>query len=91
MNMAFELKAARLADIPLQEASLNIWDTKYRLKTKSGDPVDRDVEPQPLRVLRCFQRDVPEGQHIRHGEGQRRERQEEPGAGGHLSAWWCWR
>ena len=38
MNMAFELKATRLADIALQEASFNIWDTKYRLKTKSGEP-----------------------------------------------------
>ena len=44
MNMAFELKATRLADIALQEASLNIWDTKYRLKTKAGDPVDRDID-----------------------------------------------
>ena len=40
MNMAFELKASRLADIALQEASLDIWDKKYRLKTKSGEPVD---------------------------------------------------
>ena len=40
MNMAFELKATRLADIALQEASLNIWDTKYRLKTKAGLALD---------------------------------------------------
>ena len=48
--MALELKAERLADIPLQEASLNIWDTKYRLKTKSGEPVDRDIDATYDRV-----------------------------------------
>jgi ribonucleoside-diphosphate reductase alpha chain len=50
MSMALELKAERLADIPLQEASLNIWDTKYRLKTKSGEAVDRDIEATYERV-----------------------------------------
>jgi ribonucleoside-diphosphate reductase alpha chain len=50
MKMALELKAERLADIPLQEASLNIWDTKYRLKTKSGEAVDRDIEATYERV-----------------------------------------
>src|SRR5690606_25087658 len=50
MSMALELKAERLADIPLQEASLNIWDTKYRLKTKSGEPVDRDIDATYERV-----------------------------------------
>jgi ribonucleoside-diphosphate reductase alpha chain len=54
MNMAFELKATRLADIALQEASLNIWDTKYRLKTKSGDPVDRDIDGTYERVARAL-------------------------------------
>ena len=54
MNMAFELKAARLADIPLQEASLNIWDTKYRLKTKSGEPVDRDIDGTYQRVAKAL-------------------------------------
>jgi ribonucleoside-diphosphate reductase alpha chain len=54
MNMALELKATRLADIPLQEASLNIWDTKYRLKTKSGEPIDRDIEGTYERVARAL-------------------------------------
>src|SRR5688500_1256386 len=54
MNMAFELKATRLADIALQEASLNIWDTKYRLKTKSGDPVDRDIDGTYQRVAKAL-------------------------------------
>ncbi|HET7609160.1 MAG TPA: ribonucleotide reductase N-terminal alpha domain-containing protein, partial [Gammaproteobacteria bacterium] len=54
MNMAFELKATRLADIALQEASLNIWDTKYRLKTKSGEPVDRDIDGTYQRVAKAL-------------------------------------
>jgi ribonucleoside-diphosphate reductase alpha chain len=54
MNMAFELKAKGLADIALQEASLNIWDTKYRLKTKSGDPVDRDIDGTYERVAKAL-------------------------------------
>ena len=54
MNMAVELKAARLADIALQEASLNIWDTKYRLKTKAGDPVDRDIDGTYERVAKAL-------------------------------------
>ena len=54
MNMAFELKATRIADIVLQEASLNIWDTKYRLKTKSGEPVDRDIDGTFERVAKAL-------------------------------------
>src|SRR5262245_18648065 len=54
MNMAFDLKATRLADIALQEASLNIWDTKYRLKTKSGEPVDRDIDGTYERVAKAL-------------------------------------
>ncbi len=54
MNMAFELKARGLADIALQEASLNIWDTKYRLKTKAGDPVDRDIDGTYERVAKAL-------------------------------------
>ena len=29
-----------VVDIPLQPASYDIWDKKYRLKAKSGEPVD---------------------------------------------------
>jgi ribonucleoside-diphosphate reductase alpha chain len=54
MNMALELKATRLADIALQEASLNIWDTKYRLKTKAGDAVDADINGTYERVARAL-------------------------------------
>ncbi len=50
MSIALELDGARLADIPLQAASLDIWDTKYRLKTRSGEPVDQSMDSTWERV-----------------------------------------
>ncbi len=50
MSIALELDGARLADIQLQAASLDIWDTKYRLKTRSGEPVDQSMESTWERV-----------------------------------------
>ncbi len=37
-------------DIPLQDASLDIWDKKYRLKSKSGEILDQDVDATWQRV-----------------------------------------
>jgi ribonucleoside-diphosphate reductase alpha chain len=54
MNTAFDLAATRPGDIPLQPASLNIWDTKYRLKTKTGEPVDGAIEDTYRRVARAL-------------------------------------
>jgi ribonucleoside-diphosphate reductase alpha chain len=54
MNTAVEIAAEGLADIPFQEASLNIWDTKYRLKTKSGEPIDRDLNATYGRIARAL-------------------------------------
>ena len=50
MSIAVELDGVRLADIPLQAASLDIWDTKYRLKTRSGEPVDQSMDSTWERV-----------------------------------------
>jgi ribonucleoside-diphosphate reductase alpha chain len=33
-----------VVDIPLQPASYDIWDKKYRLKAKSGEPVDLTID-----------------------------------------------
>lgn len=40
--------------IPLQPASYDIWDKKYRLKAKSGDPVDGSVDETYQRVARAL-------------------------------------
>ncbi|KGI78837.1 NrdJa [Oleiagrimonas soli] len=40
--------------IPLQPASQDIWDKKYRLKTKTGEPVDVEVDDTWKRVARAL-------------------------------------
>jgi ribonucleoside-diphosphate reductase alpha chain len=54
MKTALEFNASKVADLPLQEASLTIWDTKYRLKTKSGAPIDSDIQGTYERVARAL-------------------------------------
>ena len=41
-------------DIPMQPASMDIWDKKYRLKTKDGQAVDPDIDGTYLRVARAL-------------------------------------
>ncbi|MFK8079260.1 MAG: LAGLIDADG family homing endonuclease [Granulosicoccus sp.] len=40
--------------LPLQETSLDIWDKKYRLKTKDGQNVDETVQDTFKRVARAL-------------------------------------
>ncbi len=54
MKSVLELNAAKIADIPLQDASLNIWSTKYQLKKKSGEPVDKDIQGTYERTARAL-------------------------------------
>jgi ribonucleoside-diphosphate reductase alpha chain len=42
------------ATIPLQPASLDIWDKKYRLKSKQGEAVDADIDSTYRRVARAL-------------------------------------
>ena len=42
------------AEIPLQPASYDIWDKKYRLKAKSGEPVDATIDETYQRVARAL-------------------------------------
>jgi len=44
----------RISEIPLQEASLDIWSTKYRLKTKDGEPVDADIDATYKRIANAL-------------------------------------
>ncbi len=41
-------------EIALQDASLDIWDTKYRLKTKSGEAVDANIDGTYQRVAKAL-------------------------------------
>jgi len=54
MKTALELKAVKVSELPLQPASRGIWDTKYRLKSKSGEPVDVDIQGTYERVARAL-------------------------------------
>lgn len=40
--------------IPLQETSLEIWDSKYRLKSKDGTPIDDAIDDTYQRVARAL-------------------------------------
>ncbi|MEH6607506.1 MAG: adenosylcobalamin-dependent ribonucleoside-diphosphate reductase [Pseudomonadales bacterium] len=41
-------------DIPLQAASLDIWDKKYRLKDKAGNAVDADIDATYRRIAHAL-------------------------------------
>jgi len=40
--------------VPMQPASLDIWDSKYRLKTKAGEPVDQSLDDTWRRIARTL-------------------------------------
>jgi len=42
------------ADITFQDASLDIWDKKYRLKAKDGRIIDQDIDATYQRVARAL-------------------------------------
>lgn len=41
-------------DIPIQDVSLDIWDKKYRLKSKQGEHVDKNIDDSFVRVARAL-------------------------------------
>ena len=43
-----------VTEIPLQNASLDIWDKKYRLKTKDGLAIDNSIDETYKRVARAL-------------------------------------
>jgi len=56
MTTTAQLEAVptRVADIPLQAASQDIWETKYRLKAKDGSPVDDTIDSTYQRIARAL-------------------------------------
>ncbi|WP_250628650.1 LAGLIDADG family homing endonuclease [Pinirhizobacter soli] len=54
MSIVRAQAAAHDSAIPLQPASHDIWDKKYRLKAKSGEPVDADVDGTYQRVAKAL-------------------------------------
>ncbi|MBL4797868.1 MAG: adenosylcobalamin-dependent ribonucleoside-diphosphate reductase [Oleispira sp.] len=47
------LEGAESFSLPLQDASMDIWDSKYRLKTAQGKPLDQDIEATFQRVAQA--------------------------------------
>lgn len=47
-------KSTSVLDIPLQDASYDIWEKKYQLRTKSGEAVDPDIKGTFSRVAKAL-------------------------------------
>jgi len=63
-----QLKAvtATVTEIPLQSASIDIWDRKYRLKSKLGDVIDETIDATFQRIARALAA-------VEEGEGKQQQ------------------
>jgi ribonucleoside-diphosphate reductase alpha chain len=48
--------------LPLQPASMDIWDKKYRLKAKNGVPVDHNIDDTYRRVAKALSEAEPDAE-----------------------------
>src|SRR6201986_3718675 len=54
MNTVVKIEPREIDTVPFQEASLDIWDKKYRLTAKDGTPIDRSMDDTYKRVARAL-------------------------------------
>jgi ribonucleotide reductase alpha subunit len=54
MNTVVKIELKDIDAIPFQEASLDIWDKKYRLTAKDGSPIDKTMDDTYKRVARAL-------------------------------------
>ena len=54
MKTAIKLEPMDVNSISFQEASLDIWDKKYRLTAKDGSPIDKTMDETYQRVARAL-------------------------------------
>jgi ribonucleoside-diphosphate reductase alpha chain len=54
MNTVVKIDPKDLDHIAFQEASLDIWDKKYRLTAKDGTPIDKTMDDTYKRVARAL-------------------------------------
>jgi ribonucleoside-diphosphate reductase alpha chain len=54
MNSVMKLVTRDVDSIPFQEASLDIWDKKYRLTSKDGQAIDETMDDTYRRVARTL-------------------------------------
>jgi len=62
MNSVIKLQSNDSDGIPFQDASLDIWDKKYRLVSKLGEPIDKSMDDTYKRVARALADVEPESQ-----------------------------
>ncbi len=54
MNTVVKIDPRDIDAVPFQEASLDIWDKKYRLTAKDGTPIDRTMDDTYRRVAQAL-------------------------------------
>ncbi len=54
MSVSAQALTEALPEIAFQEASLDIWDKKYRLKSKTGEIIDTEIDDTYKRVARAL-------------------------------------
>ncbi len=54
MNTVVKLELKDVDSVSFQEASLDIWDKKYRLTAKDGAPIDKTMDDTYQRVARAL-------------------------------------
>jgi ribonucleoside-diphosphate reductase alpha chain len=54
MNTVVKIETKDIDAVPFQEASLDIWDKKYRLSAKDGTPIDKSMDDTYKRVARAL-------------------------------------
>src|SRR6202000_3341236 len=54
MNPVVKIDPREIDTVPFQEASLDIWDKKYRLSAKDGTPIDKSMDDTYKRVARAL-------------------------------------
>ncbi len=54
MLKAVQAMESATREVPMQSVSLDIWDKKYRLKTKQGEFIDQDIDDTYKRVARAL-------------------------------------
>jgi ribonucleoside-diphosphate reductase alpha chain len=54
MNTVVKIEPKDIDSVPFQDASLDIWDKKYRLTAKDGTPIDMTMDDTYKRVARAL-------------------------------------
>ncbi|MDD1608037.1 MAG: ribonucleoside-diphosphate reductase, partial [Methylococcaceae bacterium] len=54
MTAQLHVIAHNVTEIPFQDASMDIWDTKYRLKTKDGVAIDGSIDETYQRIAKAL-------------------------------------